>query len=230
VRPIRGYHAGRLALAGDPVPGLAPAAIVWDNTDEPRLPDGADDIAKEIDATAAGLLSRKIISLREHVGRVLGDGRRDRGEALARVAAELARVSVILAAATEGVDDEDDAEPYCVTCGQWVGMFHGFEGWRHFRGEGTAASPVELHDTGHEVTVAWAVPPGRLLSPADIGLIRQAFADASASRAWRAERAGCEACARRKSGRCPNHARDDEMSAGYDGPLRRIAALDGNQR
>jgi hypothetical protein len=40
VRPVRGYHAGRLALAASPVPGLPPAAIVWDNGDEPRLPEG----------------------------------------------------------------------------------------------------------------------------------------------------------------------------------------------
>lgn len=69
VRPVRGYHAERLALAASPVPRLPPSAIVWDNGDEPRLPDGADDIAGEIDATAAGLLSRKIIALREYVGR-----------------------------------------------------------------------------------------------------------------------------------------------------------------
>jgi hypothetical protein len=179
VRPVRGYHAGRLALAASPVPGLPPGAIVWGNDDEPRLPDGADDIAGEIDATAAGLLSRKIIALREYVGRALCDERQDRAEILGHVAAELARVSVILAAAAEGVDDDDDAEPYCLTCGQWVGMFIGVEGWHHFRGEGTAANPVALYAAGHEVTVAWAVPAGRSLSPADIGLVRQALADAS---------------------------------------------------
>ena len=60
VRPVRGYHAGRLALAGSPVAGLPPAAIVWDNGDEPHLLDGTDDIAGEIGATAAALLSGKI--------------------------------------------------------------------------------------------------------------------------------------------------------------------------
>ena len=113
VRPVRGYHAGRIALAGNPVAGLPPAAIVWDNGDAPRQPDG-DAGAGEIDATAAALLSGKITALREYVGRALGDERHDRAEALDRVAAELARVSVILAAVTEGVDDEDDAEPYCL--------------------------------------------------------------------------------------------------------------------
>ena len=158
VRPVRGYHAGRLALAGNPVPGLPPVAIVWDNGDEPRLPDGADDIAGEIDAIAAALLSGKITALREYVGRALGDERHDWQEALERVAGELTRVSVILAAAVEGDDEEDDAEPYCLTCGEWVHMFHGVEGWRHFRGEGTAASPVVLYDAGHEPAVRPARP------------------------------------------------------------------------
>ena len=34
--PVRGYHAGRLARAGIEVPGVLPAAIVWDNADAPR--------------------------------------------------------------------------------------------------------------------------------------------------------------------------------------------------
>ena len=36
VQPVRGYHAGRLLLAGNLVPGLVPAAIVWANVDAPR--------------------------------------------------------------------------------------------------------------------------------------------------------------------------------------------------
>ncbi len=229
VRPVRGYHAGRLALAASPVPGLPPAAIVWDNGDEPRLPEGADDIAGEIDATAAALLSGKIAALREYVGRALGDERHDRQEALERVVGELTRVSVILAAAVEGDDEEDDAEPYCLTCGEWVHMFHGVEGWRHFRGEGTVASPVVLYDAGHEPAVAWTVPAGRSLSPADLGLIRQALADASAWRAWRAEGARCEDCAQLDPDRCPGHARDEQATAGYDGLLRRLAASAGGE-
>lgn len=209
------------------MPGLPLAAIVWDNGDAPRLPDG-DAGAGQIDATAAALLSGKITALREYVGRALGDERHNRAEVLGRVAAELARVSVILTAATEGVDDEDDAEPYCTGCGQWVHMFQGFEGWRHFRGEGTAASPVELYDAGHEAVVRWTVPPGRSLSPADIGIIRQALADASAWRSWRAEGAGCEDCQRLDPGRCPGHARDEQTAAGYDGLLRRLAAEGGS--
>lgn len=225
MRPVRGYHAARVDAAGAGVADVTgPAAVVWDNGDAPRLPDEDHDAA-EVDATAAAILAGKITGLREYVARVLGDERRDRGEALARVAAELARVSVILAAATEGVDDdEDDAEPYCVTCGRWVGMFHGLEGWRHFRGEGTAASPVELYDPGHEAAVAWTVPAGRSLCPADIALIGQALADAAAWRSWRAEGAHCEGCQRLDPSRCAGHAADDERAAAYDALLCRVAA------
>jgi hypothetical protein len=189
--------------------GLGPAAVVWDNGDAPRLPDEAADAGK-IDATAAALLSAKITAPRQYVGRTLGDERHDRAAALDRVAAELARVSVLLAAATEGLDDDedDDDEPYCVTCGRWMGMFHGLEDWRHFRGEGTAASPVELYDPGHEAAVAWTIPAGRSLCPADIALIGQALADAAAWRSWRAEGAHCEGCQRLDPGRCAGHAAD----------------------
>lgn len=52
--------------------------------------------------------------------------------------------------------DEDDFEAYCQTCGSPVGIFLGHgDGWHHFRGEGTVASPVELYDAGHAPEVAW---------------------------------------------------------------------------
>ena len=50
----------------------------------------------------------------------------------------------------------DEDEPYCCTCGSPVGIFHGHsDSWRHWRGRGTAQSPVELYDAGHEPEVAW---------------------------------------------------------------------------
>jgi hypothetical protein len=54
----------------------------------------------------------------------------------------------------EGQDD--DEEPYCSVCQASIGIFqaHG-EAWIHYRGEGTAASPVELYDAGHEPAIAW---------------------------------------------------------------------------
>lgn len=53
-------------------------------------------------------------------------------------------------------DQADDDEPYCGTCGARVGIFLGHgDAWHHYRGEGTAASPVELYDADHAPVVAW---------------------------------------------------------------------------
>jgi hypothetical protein len=52
--------------------------------------------------------------------------------------------------------DLDGLEPYCTVCGAPAGIFIGHgPGWHHFRGEGTAASPVELYDAGHTPEVTW---------------------------------------------------------------------------
>ncbi len=49
-----------------------------------------------------------------------------------------------------------DDEPYCVTCDAKVGIFYAHGGaWLHYTGEGTAASPVDLYDAGHEPVIAW---------------------------------------------------------------------------
>jgi hypothetical protein len=68
-----------------------------------------------------------------------------------------------------------------------------------------------------------------VLTPTDAETVRQALADASAWRTWRAEGAGCEACALVDPGRCPGHAHDDEMSAGYDRLLRRLTVEGDSQ-
>ena len=64
------------------------------------------------------------------------------------------RLTTLLA---EDEDDGlDDEEPYCGTCGATVGIFIGHgDAWRHYRGEGTPDSPVELFDAGHAPEVAW---------------------------------------------------------------------------
>jgi hypothetical protein len=63
-------------------------------------------------------------------------------------------------------DDEDqdaDEEPCCGTCGASIGIFYGRgPAWLHYRGEGTAASPVELFDVAHEPVIAWR-PAGNSL-------------------------------------------------------------------
>jgi hypothetical protein len=54
----------------------------------------------------------------------------------------------------DDLDDED--EPYCYTCGVPVAIFYGHgDGWHHWRGKGTAGSPVVLYDAGHAPEVAW---------------------------------------------------------------------------
>lgn len=53
-------------------------------------------------------------------------------------------------------ETRDDGDPYCTVCSGNVAIFHGHgDAWHHYRGEGTAASPVELFDAGHAPAVAW---------------------------------------------------------------------------
>lgn len=55
-----------------------------------------------------------------------------------------------------GQERDGDEEPYCETCGASVGIFYGHgEAWLHYTGQGTADSPVELFDAGHEPVIAW---------------------------------------------------------------------------
>jgi hypothetical protein len=57
---------------------------------------------------------------------------------------------------TDTYDDElDELEPYCAACGATAGIFYGRTGWHHYRGNGTAETPNELYDAGHEPAVAW---------------------------------------------------------------------------
>lgn len=58
----------------------------------------------------------------------------------------------------DGFDDadDDDLEPYCSTCSADIGIFWGHgDDWHHYRGEGTAASRIEIYDAGHAPAVAW---------------------------------------------------------------------------
>lgn len=51
---------------------------------------------------------------------------------------------------------DDDPEPYCAACGADIGIFIGHgQDWHHYRGSGTAESPVELYDADHEPALAW---------------------------------------------------------------------------
>ncbi len=146
-----------------------------------------DDEPEAIDATAATILAGKITALREYVGRAATDGNLDPSAALDRISGDLGRISVILAAATE--DDEDDTEPYCATCGHWIGHFHGLDGWRHYKGDPAPGGQRELYESDHEAAPAWCVPRGRSLSPADMAVICDALADGYAS-TWHRDEPG----------------------------------------
>jgi hypothetical protein len=57
-------------------------------------------------------------------------------------------------------EDQDDEEPYCSACGAAVGIFRGRGGaWLHYTGQGTADSPAELFDAGHEPVITWRLAP-----------------------------------------------------------------------
>ena len=62
----------------------------------------------------------------------------------------------VLDALDDDQADEDDDETYaCSTCGGTISIFQGHgDAWHHYRGQGTAADPVELVDAGHEATFA----------------------------------------------------------------------------
>ena len=62
-------------------------------------------------------------------------------------------------------NDDDQADDHwrdynytCSTCGALIGMFIDRQGWQHYRGDGTTASPVEIYDAGHEATFAGGQP------------------------------------------------------------------------
>jgi hypothetical protein len=72
-----------------------------------------------------------------------------------------------------------------------------------------------------------ARPPGSvLLTAAEAAIARQALADASAWRAWRAEGAGCGECQRLDPGRCAVHAADEAQAASYNSVPRRLGGQD----
>lgn len=64
---------------------------------------------------------------------------------------------------------DDDIEPYCTACGAWAGMFHGIDGWRHFRGDPASGGQREQYDADHVAVIGWTVPAGRAPVPVTSG-------------------------------------------------------------
>jgi hypothetical protein len=176
VRPVHGYHAARLDAAGSDVAGaLGALAVVWDNGDIPRPAAKAADADRESARDMLSRLKERLDNIGYDVHELAKALEGPRGEVAALAAARL--------------DEDDGLEPYCTTCGQWASIFIGHgDGWHHYRGEGTVASPVELYDAGHAVTLGRVAPVP--LSPASIALVRQALADATAWQVMRSEHAG----------------------------------------
>jgi hypothetical protein len=55
---------------------------------------------------------------------------------------------------------DDDAEPFCLTCHQPIGVFPATgEAWRHYRGDGITTKP-EPYETDHRPALGWRTPAG----------------------------------------------------------------------
>jgi hypothetical protein len=77
---------------------------------------------------------------------------------------------------------DDDTAPYCSACGHWAGVFGPGEGWQHWRGHPAPNGTRALFDAGHDVELAWCVPPAQSISPAQHEQLLAALDDAIAYR------------------------------------------------
>jgi|SRR5581483_6879192 len=121
-----------------------------------------------------------------------------------------------LAGRSSADDDQDDdgTQPYCSTCGEWIGHFLGMDGWHHFRGDPSPGGDRQLYAADHDAVPAVCVPPGLPLSPAGLATVRQALADAAAWRTWR--EAG-------------DRDADTTQAARYEALLRRVVTGEAGQ-
>ena len=117
-------------------------------------------------------------TLRAELARDLDDEHASRQMIAEHAAEKLEFISAAFHAAADQADEGEDTEPYCATCGEWIGIFHSLDGWRHFRGDPAPGGQHELYDPGHPGAPARCVPPGRALSPAQVRALGQALADA----------------------------------------------------
>jgi hypothetical protein len=163
--------------------------------------------------TAAWAAAAMLDALHTEVARDLDDEHADRQMALEQAAAKLTTIAAAFHAAADELEDGDGIEPYCATCGAWIGVFYGLAGWRHFRGDPAPGGQRELYDEAHEAVPAWCVPPGRALSPAEARAVGQALADGIAYRLDRT--GGCADCQNDPDRACPDHADDTSRALAY---------------
>ncbi len=170
-------------------------------------------------------------TLRAQVACDLDDEYASRRLIAERVMDRLRVISATFRAAVVQADEDEDTEPYCSACGEWIGMFHGLDGWRHFRGDPAPGGQRELYDPGHPAVPAWCVPPGQVLSLAQVRAIGQALDDAIACRLGRGQ---CVGCGPGPAGACPDHAADTGRALAYRqlaaGLARLLPAITGQER
>ncbi|MBV9794902.1 MAG: hypothetical protein JO016_13300 [Actinobacteria bacterium] len=77
---------------------------------------------------------------------------------------------------------DSETAPYCSACGNWAGMFEPGDGWQHWRGHPAPNGTRARFDAGHEVQLAWCVPPAQTISPAQHQQLLAALDDAIAYR------------------------------------------------
>jgi hypothetical protein len=73
---------------------------------------------------------------------------------------------------------DGDTAPYCSACGHWVGIFGPDGDWEHWRGHSAPNGTRAPFDAGHEVELAWCVPPAQSISPAQLVHLLAALDDA----------------------------------------------------
>jgi len=162
----------------------------------------------------AGWAAALLDALRAEVAGVLDDEHASRQDALEQAAAKLATARAAFHAAGDELADGEGIEPYCLTCGAWIGIFYGLTGWRHFRGDPAPGGQRELYEAAHEAAPAWCIPPGRALSPIEARAVGQALTDAIGYRLDRVG-GGCADCTSDPAGACPDHVADTGQALAY---------------
>jgi hypothetical protein len=152
-------------------------------------------------------------TLRAQVAIDLDDEYTSRRLIAEQVTDRLRTISATFRAAAEQAGEDEDTEPYCAGCGEWIGMFRGLDGWQHFRGDPAPGGQRELYDPGHPAVPAWCVPPGRALSPAQVRVIGQALAEAITYQLHYL--GGCAACGHDPAETYPDNTAGIDRASAY---------------
>ena len=194
------------------------AAALWPGDEYAAIITGT--LAKGPAVTAAWAAAALLDALRAEVAGVLDDEHASRQHALERAAGKLATVAAAFHAADGELADGEGIEPYCATCGAWIGIFYGLAGWRHFRGDPAPGGQRELYEAGHQAAPAFCPPPGRALCPAQARTAGQALTTRSPT-GWNGPAAAAPTAQHGPAGGCPDHVADTGRALAY----RQLAAI-----